>query len=306
MPINLPLAEYKFTYNAIDSISVPAFSGSLWHSVFGKALKDVSCIAPDSECKSCLFYKQCDYPLIFRGVADKPPKQQTLVSPHIFQSSSAESTSVPPKGRFSIKLLLVGSANQRLAGVIQAMHKIGLNGLGKHRSKLALQGVTRQLSGYFEQNLLSNQRIHAADLVQKKVIPEPIERVRLQFTTPFKFSGKAANTSSFQIDFFLMMLIRRLSSLQYYYTDQALEADFKTLKTLTQTVPVTNNTMSLIAFSELSHRNCLHKQSKGWIGHIDLDLSRHHVLWEFLFLGQWMNVGKNANMGFGSYQLVVI
>jgi CRISPR/Cas system endoribonuclease Cas6 (RAMP superfamily) len=42
------------------------------------------------------------------------------------------------------------------------------------------------------------------------------------------------------------------------------------------------------------------------MGNVDIDLSQHQELWAYLYLGQWLGVGKNASMGFGQYRLVTI
>jgi CRISPR/Cas system endoribonuclease Cas6 (RAMP superfamily) len=44
----------------------------------------------------------------------------------------------------------------------------------------------------------------------------------------------------------------------------------------------------------------------GWMGHLELDIQGLDELWPYLWLGQWLNVGKNASMGFGRYSVVGI
>lgn len=299
MLIELPIAKYTFAFKAKDDITIPSYSGTLWHSVFGKALRDVSCITPDAACESCLFYRQCDYPFLFRGVLPNTEKQSNLIAPHIFTSTALQTTKIQKHGIFYIELALVGSAIQRFDKIMQAMRQVGQNGLGMERKTAELVQVTQKNPDGYE----CLPRTQNTDNIAI-TIPNAPEKIRLQWLTQLRFSGKAANQKTFASDFFFMMIIRRISSLQYYYTGKPLIADYALLKTLTQTIPLDQTHLEYIQHKDLNHRRCMHKQNSGWQGHMDMDLSQHKALWSFLYLGQWVNVGKNANMGFGNYQLI--
>ena len=101
-----------------------------------------------------------------------------------------------------------------------------------------------------------------------------------------------------------MTLIRRISQLQYFQAQIKLDTDFIYLKQLAQSIPRDHQKIKKSYFKSLRKRKNQHQQTAGWIGYIDINLQNHQELWEYLYLGQWLNVGKNASMGFGQYQLI--
>ena len=43
------------------------------------------------------------------------------------------------------------------------------------------------------------------------------------------------------------------------------------------------------------------KDTSGFIGTVVFNLKGHEALWPYIVIGEWVNVGKNASMGFGRY-----
>jgi hypothetical protein len=308
MPIDLPFSEYEFTFQAINKINLPDYNGTLWHSVLGKALHDLACIAPDSECGQCMFVKQCEYSVLFRGASlphiKEEPRYKTIPTPHIFRLTETNALQVKPGKTFTIHMILVGLANEKVKTLLQAMQRIGNNGFGARKDQAKLGQVTQKYPlGYDSGIFMDNTFLQEVRQVHYP-IPVAPETIRLVFRTPLKESGVIKEKQQFVVDYFLMMIIRRISLLQYFYTETKLDDDFEKLKQLTQTVPVLQNKMQRVKNYQLSVRKNQHQQVAGWEGYLEIDLKEHQELWAYLYLGQWLNVGKNANMGFGEYTLI--
>ena len=103
---------------------------------------------------------------------------------------------------------------------------------------------------------------------------------------------------------FLMALVRRASLLQYFYTGRQLEAPFGMLKAASVQVRTLERALRRQEASRYAARHGERVPTGGLIGHIDLDMSDIETLWPYLYLGQWLNVGKNASMGYGCYELL--
>ncbi|MCI5124675.1 MAG: CRISPR system precrRNA processing endoribonuclease RAMP protein Cas6, partial [Candidatus Electrothrix sp. AR5] len=43
---------------------------------------------------------------------------------------------------------------------------------------------------------------------------------------------------------------------------------------------------------------------RGFLGTVDFAPSDPELFWPFLWLGQWLHIGKQASKGFGRYQLL--
>ena len=129
----LIIAEYRFTFTARDPLTLPVFSDPLRRSVFGLALHQQSCIAPNADCADCMLRHQCDFAFFIKG--PRPPEAKmmrkvgTVPLPHIFHSDQCGEASILPGGQFTHGLVLAGAACQRLPAVIRAMEQSGRLGL---------------------------------------------------------------------------------------------------------------------------------------------------------------------------------
>ena len=307
MSISLPLSRYRFTFRVTAPLEMPSQPGVLWHSVFGKSLKQRACVSPDTECGQCFYLHNCDYPQLFRGV--RPPdseimrKYSTIPPPHVFISDADHRSHYDTDDLLSVSLVLCGSSNEKFASVATALILAANMGLGKKRVRLKLEGIQQGLPNGKQQELLRDnvfQAIFPAEMIEPSIPPE---MVNLQFLTPYRPSGNAGKTHNLEVNRLLMAIIRKVDLIQYFSTGVKLQDDFRFLKALAEALPVLSKNVTYQADERYSAKVGGTKQSGGFIGDISLDLRGSEALWPFLEAGQWLNVGKNASMGYGNYCL---
>lgn len=307
VPIDLPLAIYRFQYQVLDELYLPKHPGTLWHSVFGNALHQLVCVTKDTECVTCMFLHQCDYTHIFLGI--RPPdseimrKYTTIPTPHILRPPLTKVTHLPAGERLEVDVILPGIINSKLPTLIRALYSAGISGLGKYRSRAQLQQVTQLTSTGVSKALLIDGRLVAAAPPAPIDVPLPPNTARIHLLTPYKPSGKADHGQRIEIGLYLMAIIRRIDLMQYFYTGHKLETDFQHLKALTASIPVLEQSLQRQAYPRYSAARQQAKDAGGFTGQFTLDMHGHEALWPFLYMGQWLNVGKNASMGFGRYEL---
>ncbi len=313
MPIQLPFAEYQISFTALERINMPRYSGTLWHAVLGKALHELNCLVPNSPCKSCLLASQCDYPALFQG--RKPPnsemmtRYQDIPTPHIIRSSLQYAYQIEAKQAFQVNIILLGDLNQKLPALIRAMQQVASNGLGRQRQKAILTQIVQKqpLAATMDKAILMDGiPLNMGESIHYPILNNIPNRISLQMLTPYRPTGKAQDSQKFQVDKFVMALIRRISLLQYFTTAKQLLVDYSELKQLTKSLVICKNTLYREYNKQLAQRKNQHKQGYGWMGRLDIDLSQHQELWAYLYLGQWLGVGKNASMGFGQYKLLTL
>ncbi len=308
----LPLAEYHFSFQMADDLRMQGYPGSLWHGVFGKTLRESVCFAKEAECKTCLMLHSCDYSRLFS--APKPDDSelmrhyQAVPVPHVFRCGDFQGLERRAGQALEVSLVLVGDANDSLGLVIEVLKRAGLNGLGKKRSKARLQQVLRSppVSGQaLEQVIEPAQTLKPLAVNPLVALPPMPEKVRLQFLTPCRQNGLKRG-DKLQPARLLMAIVRRVSLLQYFYTGQMLETDFRLLKSLSEMLVIGGQNLHYQPCRRYSARRGDTLDSGGFVGHLDLVLGDALSLWPFLYLGQWLNVGKNASMGFGQYRLYLL
>ena len=307
--VNLPIAVYRFHYQAQGHLSLPSQPGVLWHSVFGKALRETVCITKSQSCEQCLFLQQCDYTHLFVGT--KPPaseimrKYTTVPSPHVLRSIPNSPLVFHPEQEVTLEIVLMGNTFQRFPALVSALQRAGLHGLGRQRTVLKLIRVEQQQAdGQFSTLLTQGEQ---QELLPASQQPTPVtpEQVRVSLLTPYKPSGKNGQ-QSMAVDHWLMAIIRRVDLLQYFTTGVKLEADFKRLKALTQQVGERVGDSPSLTWLRSERYSAQQRRSKptdGFVGEFVVDLRGCEDLWAFMWLGQYLHVGKNASMGFGRYQL---
>lgn len=307
----LPLAEYCFTYRAIDDVTLPPFSGSLWHGVFGRALRSQVCIASKSECERCMLLHGCDYAYLFHG--PRPPKSilmrsyNTIPVPHIMRIKNSEEESVITKGKeFSVSMVLVGESNQRIAVVIRAMLEVGMAGFGKKRAKARLVEVSQTGVEALTKLIMSQARMYQNSQPSIALLPPMPNQLRMTFVTPYKQSANKEKNHDFELKKMMMTVVRRVSLLKYFYTGEVLEENFKQLKEKAEMVTPIAVEMNWCKQKRYSARAQKTMDTSGWLGSIDLPLADIEQFWPYLYLGQWLHIGKNSSMGFGRYELMVI
>lgn len=305
----LPITELVFRYKTENRFKLSGLNGSLWHSVFGKALKEISCFSPGLMCADCMFLHSCDYSYLFAGV--RPPqaelmtKYQTIPVPYVFRIEQVnDEIQFSSEQMLEVPLVLIGESVQRFAVILRAMHKAGLDGLGKQRKPIQLVQVLQKTSRQI--HVISGEGGNKGILpCKEQPVPAVPQTVLFKLLTPYKPIGKGKPPVSIDIGRFLMQIIRRISLLQYFYTDQRLNADFVYLKTLTENI-VTAQDIVYIKSGRYSARHGEVIDTSGFIGEFEMSMAGREDLWPYMHLGQWLHLGKNASMGFGRYEVVEV
>lgn len=304
----LSIAEYEVFFTAESPLSLPAFPGILWHSVFGKALHDVACTHPNTDCNNCLRLHDCDYPAVFKPCL--PPGSQIMTrytqipAPHLFQAAvDGDKTVSAASKKFSIKFSLVGKANTRLPSVLHAMQMIGQNGVGKSRVKARIEAICRhRQSGKPEYLEQSNTSFDVPDQIAVPALPG---NVCVQFVSPYSPPGnRSPYPENFDLSVFLMSIVRRIDLLSYFYNGQKLDVDFKQLKSLSLKEGAHQAEFGFRTHKHYTAREKKSFNSVGIVGKLELDCEVSAVFWPFLFVGQFLNSGKKASYGMGQYRCV--
>ena len=310
MLLKVPFAEYEFRLQAIDPVSLPAFADPLWRSVFGLALRQLSCHEGKSNCVGCRSQNQCDYasllqPLGLPGKAQGITAKMPEVSgPLVFHSQvTTFSPRLRPGDIFSARIVLVGSGNDHLPAVIRAMTLAGQLGLGKKRAKFRLMEVHQTGPNLLPRIIMTNSTIHTHGAPDLPAIPEAPKVIRCTFVTPYLLPDNTKVHEGFDHLRFIMQAVRRITSLQNVHTDNSIDIDFLTLKNIAAKSHAPDTGLTLDADYSYSGDK---KRFFAVRGAFILDLSASSELWPWLWQVQWLHVPKLAGKGFGRYEIAVV
>jgi hypothetical protein len=121
----------------------PPFPGSLVRSVFGSALRRISCTTGMPTCAGCEHTQTCPYGYAFETPLEGEARPASPFAPHPFVLAPEvePGTRLAAGCAFPLDLTLVGRGRIYLAPMVEAVREMGKTGLGPQRQRFNLKQV---------------------------------------------------------------------------------------------------------------------------------------------------------------------
>lgn len=299
--MDLLIAKLIVTLRADAEIGDPYTLFSL-KSDFAQSFRKAACYA-DGRCESCRSAEKCPYHATFARELTSDTaalkRHQKPSLPFVFQPPVLP---VPcTKGScIELGLVLFGTATHHLSVYWEALQhlfrhdpsaaswpfslvKLESAGCSGFRTELAAA------AGPFKRDLLTT--ISFDDLAALNTLNP--QRILLRFETHLRIARDGGFLRNFSFSPFIRTLLRRLSSLAYYYGGM-MELDFKRLAVQSEAIEVVENCFYWDEWQK--------GRQFGIIGTgvLSGDLTDFHPA---LLLGEYLNCGKDAPFGLGRYVL---
>ena len=306
-PLRLPLALYRLHFIAQEAVRLPAYAGSAWRGVFGRALKRLVCVTREPACPACLLYRSCVYPYLFETPPDPAAGKlrKYPAAPHPYLLRPGPGGTHAAGATVQVDVALFGHGNRHLPYVLHAFDQAGRRGVGQGDGRLELAQVTQQTT---DGDWRSIYRPGEALQPAPPTVPEPPScpaRLALVLETPLRLrqAEKLLGPDAFQFGALFSNLLRRISLLTTFHTDAPLAADFAELSRTGWTIQHRAARLRWHEWVRYSSRQDTLLQMGGLVGEIELDGAGLEPFWPYLWLGQWTHAGKGAVMGLGQYRL---
>lgn len=280
---------FDFTLNA-DLPDPYAFFAS--RADFDAAFrKTVSCRR--SDCAGCLLHASCPYPANFGQTLARDPealkRHQKPPLPFVF--SFPVIPAAPNRGRqLECSLTLFGRAVQE-ANLFVAAVRLLLKGFGATTTAVEAEcpGGGRTALAAGEQPALP--LLGAFDPAGSG--PLPPDQVTVSFITPLKLVHEGRLLKRVDFSHLARALLRRVSSLAYYYEGAEPDLDYRWLSQCSEAVETVSSDWRLVSWSG---------RPTGLVGSARFrgELEPFHLV---LQLGVAAGLGKGASFGFGAYRL---
>lgn len=307
----LPLARYRFEFQASTPIRLPDYAGSMLRGAFGHALRRLACMTKQKECTDCPLLSTCPYPAIF---APPPPAQHALQKfsqipvPYIIEPPDWGAHQICAGESFTFHLVLVGRALRELPLIILAWRRAFARGVGAGDGAAELVRVVH--CGETQETEIHRPDTgtiapHAQEIAFTTAddAGSGISELTLHFSTPLRLqkNGRALPPEKLDARTLLMALVRRANLLSEFHADGALVEDFSSL--LAASVKIQDSKHLVWRdWTRFSSR----QQQKMAFGGVVGDWTISGALTPFipfLRLGVWLHVGKEAAFGLGHYTL---
>jgi hypothetical protein len=313
---DLRLAHYRLQLRAADELRLPRYMGSTLRGGFGHTFRRIVCLQRERQtCDGCLLKHTCPYATIFDP--SPPPGAEVLSAqsdvprPFVLEPPLNGATRYAPGDALGFGLTLVGQAINHLPYFVLVFRELGQRGLGRDRARYTLETVTAVHPAHGGREAVyssEDEVVHDRDLaatwseLAARAEALPTHRLAVEFLTParLKHDGRFHEAPAFHV--LVRALLRRTSSLAYFYGGQRWETDYRSWIAQAEAVAVAEADTRWVSRERYSSRQRQRTSLGGAVGRMVYagDLAPFRPL---LALGEWVHVGKACVFGNGRIQV---
>lgn len=318
-----PIARYRFTARVQQPLTLPDYAGSLLRGQFGAALRNVACMTRQPTCPGCPLIQTCPYTRIFE--APPPPKGShalqdfsQIPNPYIIEPPAPGARVLDADDDFTFHLVLIGHAIDQLPLIIFALQRALAQGLTRQRVPTDLLqvdwldelSIPHPVWSIEHPTLLAHPTTitaHNSAADDANNTAKNTTEITLQIHTPLRLQhqGKPLGIGQLTPRTLVAAIARRVALLMEFHASQSNWGEAaKRITHLSETLTDTQN-LHWFDWTRYSSRQQQEMTLGGVLGTWTLH-GAHDTLpeiWPWLWLGQWLHVGKNASMGLGGYTL---
>ena len=304
---SLKISKYRFISSPIEEIILPEYKGSTFRGAFGNSFRNICCVHKQKNCNECLLNNKCAYSIIFESSpvigSEKLKNLDEIPRPFVIEPPLTEKRYFNTEDELTFELVLIGRANEYLHLMIYTFIELGKVGIGKHRGRFKINKIITETDDIIYDG--ETETMYNINSIIKINIPEIKDGniLKISFLTPtrIKYEGYYQNKPEFHI--IIRTLLRRISSLMYFYCNKELNVNFKELISKSENVKIIDNNLRWIDWERYSSRQNIKMKLGGIVGEIVYEGDFKQFL-PFLVLGEYIHIGKNCTFGLGKYKLV--
>ncbi|HIC96031.1 TPA: CRISPR system precrRNA processing endoribonuclease RAMP protein Cas6 [Candidatus Bipolaricaulota bacterium] len=313
------LAVYRFTLRPREEMILPVYKGAVLRGGFGYVFKRTVCFQPQTtSCRGCILRYDCPYPALFEP--SPPPdaevlrKNQNIPLAFVIEPPLDRRTRYGPEETLGFRLVLIGQAIARLAYFVVAFQQLGEAGIGPRRAKYTLERVealqpwSGEAVSLYEDGALvrgAGELIVDYGMVAERTAAleaDGIDAITVNFLTPtrLKHLGHYVTRPDFHI--LVRALLRRISSLSYFYCGERWEADYWGIIEAAKGVRLAQAWTGWVDWERYSRRQRQRMKLGGLVGQAIYEGELGPFL-PLLALGELVHVGKACVFGHGKYEI---
>ena len=316
----LPTTLFELGFTVLDPIVLRDYPGAKWRGLAGTALRVAVCHYPQRACQRCEERFDCAYAVFYKAFrpewAEKMRRYESVPRPWVVKGELGP-IEARAGDRLRVRLAVFGSAQQYARSILRAFAHGAHRGLSRRGQRMRLDAVTQidpNHSGQ-QQDLLVDGGIAPplpTSIIQPPKLPQH-GRIRLTLETPLRIEREQTigrkkqpqRISAAELRFVDLFgpLLRRCSMLTYFYTDTALETDFRGLNASAQDIQFIGRQLSEFRCGRYSSSQRKWLDKSGYVGWLDLPANGLASFWPYLWIGQFTHIGYGTTLGMGGYSV---
>lgn len=314
---NFKLAKYKFEITSEEKIILPIYKGSTLRGGFGQIFKMIFCLNKEKNCERCFLKEKCIYTYLFDTITLKNNETtmrnfSSIPRPFIIEPPIDSKKEYDENENLNFNLILIGNAIEYLHYFIYAFQKLGKAGIGKNRGKYILKsvesiGLKKNSVIYSERDNIFNNDYRIISFKDfLKIYPNVSKNeISLKFITPTRIKYKERLTDNLEFSVFIINLLRRISLLSFFHCNEEIKKnDVKQLIEKAKEIKTLKKDLQWYDWERYSNRQHSWIKLGGFLGDITFkgDLLKEFL--PYIFLGNYIHIGKGATFGLGKYEIM--
>ncbi|MBF0214925.1 MAG: CRISPR system precrRNA processing endoribonuclease RAMP protein Cas6 [Magnetococcales bacterium] len=303
---SLQMARYRFEWEVQTTLRLPEYAGSALRGVFGSALRNVVCMTGQTECPGCGLWRTCPYPLVFETpppvVAEGVKVMEVTPNPYVIEPPAWGEKEYHSGETLVWHMVLVGKALAQLALIILAWQRALARGVGPGNGTASLRRVVL-VDDNGETEIFTPEAGVIRDHETLVTIPPwpKVSALPVTLLTPTRIQrdGSPLGPARLTPRDLLVSLMRRVSQVAQLHGEQIMQENYAELAKQAEKV----DAKGCLIWRDWTRRSARQKQTMtlgGVVGTWTL-IGPLEPFWNFLYLGQWLHLGKNATFGLGGY-----
>lgn len=281
-----PITRYAIRFQAHEDIELPHYAGSALRGMFGHSLKAMTCLTAKSATDSCrcVSNDHCLYRQLFESSSVTiQERQQDIPVPFVIEALGLPRRLKAGQAATFFMVIFGQSAHDEMALIKLVWRRALASGFGDLKARANLIGV-EQVS-------------------QPLALEYPFS-MTLQIQTPVRiqYHGKILGEENFCAKAFCRALMRRY---QLIASQHGIDLSEKHWQNAWDSIDQVDSTHTLTrqGWARYSNRQRQKITQDGLVGTLILK-NISSELAHYLYLGQWLHVGKGAVFGLGQYQIL--
>lgn len=313
-PAGLPsVHRLRCHIEAQDPLSLPAFPGSALRGLIGFGLRRTVCVTGQKRCEGCPLTASCAY---YRFFEDSRPRgeagraAQAGPHPYVLDVPPPPGPVLEPGARYAFGLTLLGEARHLVPYLVVGVNRAGQQrGLGPRDARFTL-GLLEQEQRLGREDWApvggqGEATVRALETAQTPGAPAAgVVAVELRSPLRLKRRGRLVGPQEFTPALFLEALGLRLADLARTFGEPGPSGAHLPLPEPPPAEAFGAPEVRWREWTRFSTRQQTRMQMGGLVGAFTVDLARAGDWAHWLWLGQWLHVGKATAMGLGGYRLV--
>jgi len=302
---SIPLAEYlaalpvrrrRLRFRVEAGLDLPAFSGALWHSVIGPALKAEVCTVPPGLCSECPRRPECAYPRVLESAPGRPSnapmaRLARIPGPLALDTAPWRPRRLDPGDDLEIGLAVIDPSGELIGQLTRALAGAVRRGIGRHRVRGTLEGwADTAWAGIHDVASMSR---------------EPGRALRLRLLTPLRLRRAGRYVTTFDPVALVRDLGMRIAALGHYHAGLPWPAPWPDAAAEASGLTVARARMRWVEAHRFSRRQERRIALGGLLGDAEV-VGAGPAVSALLAAGAVLHAGKATSLGFGQFSVEIV